>query len=419
MHNKYLGGSDIGTKTGAGRFMSMPLTFASVHSDSEGTTMRRLQVSVGSMAALGLFLLVAGCKKANQYAPPPPAKVSVAKPLAQKITRYLEATGNTAAVASVDLIARVQGFVQAISFTDGAAVKTGDILFTIEPLPFQAKLQQAQAAEASAQAQLVNAQTNFARQESLQRGAVASVQNLDDARSQRDTMQANLVQAQANTQLAAINYSYTRVMAPFNGRMSAHLVSIGDLVGTSPTKLATIVQMQPINVTFNVSEQQVLRVRGNADKAGRRGEAIQSIPVEIGLQDESGYPHRGHMDYVAPMVDPSTGTLAARGVLDNADGVLLPGYFARIRVPLETDVNALLVPDAALGTDQGGRYLLVVGADHVVAEKHVTTGPLQGMLRVIETELGPDDLVVVDGLQRAVPGQTVEPTTITVTDSAP
>jgi len=126
--------------------------------------------------------------------------------------------------------------VQAISFVDGATVKTGDILFTIEPLPYQAKLQQAQAAEASTQAQLVNAQANFNRQESLQRGAVASVQNLDDARSQRDTAQANLVQAQANTQLAAINYGYTRVLAPFNGRMSAHLVSVGDLVGTSPTQ---------------------------------------------------------------------------------------------------------------------------------------------------------------------------------------
>ena len=117
------------------------------------------------------------------------------------------------------------------------------------------------------------------------------------------------------------------------------------------------------------------------------------------------------------MVDPSTGTLAARGVLDNADGALLPGYFARVRVPLETDVNALLVPDAALGADQGGRYLLVVGADHVVAQKHVTTGPLQGTLRVIETGLAPDDLVVVDGLQRAVPGQTVEPATVSLTDA--
>jgi RND family efflux transporter MFP subunit len=380
--------------------------------------MRRLKTSMGLIAVTGLLLLIPGCKKANQYAPPPAAKVSVAKPLMQKITRYLESTGNTAAVASVDLIARVEGFVQTISFTDGGAVKTGDILFTIEPLPYQAKLQQAQAAEASAQAQLVNAQTNFSRQESLQRGAVASVQNLDDARAQRDTAQANLIQAQANTQLAAINYSYTRVQAPFNGRMSAHLVSVGDLVGTSPTKLATIVQMQPINVTFNVSEQEVLRIRAGAVKAGRRGEAIQQVPVEIGLQSDTGYPHRGHMDYVAPMVDPSTGTLAARGVLDNADGALLPGYFARIRVPLETDVSALLVPDAALGVDQGGRYLLVVGTDHVVAQKHVTTGQLQGTLRVIDAGLEPDDLVVVDGLQRAVPGQTVEPASVTLSGTA-
>jgi RND family efflux transporter MFP subunit len=379
--------------------------------------MRRRNALVGYATICGLLLLVSACKKANQYAPPPPPKVSVAKPVQQKITRYLEATGNTAAVASVDLVARVQGFVQAISYTDGAAAKTGDILFTIEPLPYQAKLQQAQAAEASAQAQLVNAQAGFNRQESLQKNSVASVQNLDDARAQRDSAQANLVQAQANTQLAAINYSYTRVLAPFNGRVSAHLVSVGDLVGTSPTKLATIVQMQPMNVTFNVSEQEVLRIRGNAERTGRRGEAIQAIPVEIGLQGETGFPHRGHMDYVAPMVDPSTGTLSARGVLDNPDGVLLPGYFARVRVPLETDIDALLVPDAALGADQGGRYVLVAGADHVVTAKHVTTGPVRGSLRVIETGLTADDLVVVDGLQRAVPGQKVETATVSVPDT--
>jgi RND family efflux transporter MFP subunit len=379
--------------------------------------MRRTRNTVGYAVVFGVALLAGGCKKSNQYAPPPPPKVSVAKPLAQKITRYLEATGNTAAVASVDLVARVEGFVQGISYTDGAAVKTGDILFTIEPLPYQAKLQQAQAAEASAQATLVNAQTNFNRQEQLQRGSVASVQNLDDARAQRDTAQASLAQAQSNTQIAAINYSYTRVLAPFDGRMSAHLVSIGDLVGTQPTKLATIVQMTPIYVTFNVSEQVVIRIRGDAIRAGKRGTAIQTIPVEIGLQGETGYPHRGHMDYVAPTVDAATGTLLARGVLDNADGVLLPGYFARVRVPLETDVPALLVPDPALGADQGGRYLLVTNADHTIVQKHVTVGPLRGTMRVIETGLAPDDLVVVDGLQRAAPGETVAPTTVTLTDT--
>jgi len=379
--------------------------------------MRRPWNAAGVIAVAGLALVVAGCKKSNQYAPPPPAKVSVARPVAHKITRYLEATGNTASVASVDLIARVQGFVQGISYTDGAQVKTGDILFTIEPLPYQAKLQQAQAAEASAQATLVDAQANFVRQQSLQKNAVASVQNLDDARAQRDSAQANVAQAQANTQIAAINYSYTRVLAPFDGRVSAHLVSIGDLVGTSPTKLATIVQMQPMYVNFNVSEQEVIRIRGDANRAGRRGEDIKAIPVEIGLQGETGYPHSGHMDYVAPTVDPSTGTLLARGVLDNAGVVLLPGYFARVRVPLQTDVDALLVPDAALNADQGGRYVLVVGADHVVSERHVTTGPLEGGLRVIEIGLAPDDLVVVDGLQRAIPGQQVEPATVAVADA--
>jgi RND family efflux transporter MFP subunit len=380
--------------------------------------MRRCQNMAGCAVLVGVMLLAAGCKKSNQYAPPPPPKVSVAKPVAQKITRYLEATGNTTAFASVDLVARIQGFVQGISYTDGAEVKTGDILFTIEPLPFQAKLNQAQAAEASAQATLVDAQANFVRAESLQRNSVASVQSLDDARAQRDTAQANVAQAQANTQIAAINYSYTRVLAPFDGRVSAHLVSIGDLVGTQPTKLATIVQIKPIYVTFNVSEQVVIRIRGAALREGRRVESVQTIPVEIGLQGETGYPHRGHMDYVAPTVDPSTGTIIARGLLENADGVLLPGYFARVRVPLETGVEALLVPDAALAADQGGRYLLVIGPDHVVVQKHVTTGPLEGTLRVIEAGLAADDLVVVNGLQRAVPGQTVEPTTVNLTDAA-
>jgi RND family efflux transporter MFP subunit len=371
--------------------------------------MGQRQKTFGCAIVVALALVVSGCKKSNQYAPPPPPKVSVARPEAQQITRYLEATGNTAAVASVDLVARVQGFVQSISYTDGAAVKTGDILFTIEPLPYQAKLQQAQAAEAGANATLVDAQANFARQESLQRNSVASVQNLDDARAQRDGAQASLAQAQANTQLAAINYSYTRVQAPFDGRVTAHLVSIGDLVGTQPTKLATIVQMQPIYVTFNVSELEVQRLRARAVKTGGIAATLPQIPVEIGLQGEIGYPHSGHMDYVAPTVDPGTGTLLARGLLDNADGVLLPGYFARVRVPLGTQANALLVPDAALGSDQGGRYLLVVGKDNVVVQKHVTTGPIQGVLRVIESGLLAEDLVVVDGLQRAVPGQIVEP----------
>jgi RND family efflux transporter MFP subunit len=367
----------------------------------------------GIALALAVPLLVS-CKKSNQFVPPPPAKITVAKPLVQKVTKYLEATGDTASVASVDLVARVQGFVQAISYTDGSAAKKGDILFTIEPLPYQMKLQEAQAGEAANQATLTNAQINFERQLSLQKGNVASVQNLEDARAQRDTAQANVAQAQANTQLAAITYSYTRVLAPIDGRVTAHLVSVGDLVGTSPTKLATVVQMNPMYVNFTVSEQDVIRVRADIARRGMPPGQMPKIPVELGLQGESGYPHVGQIDYVAPQVDPGTGTLQVRGILENADYHLLPGYFARVRVPIGTDNNALLVPDTALGADQGGAYVLVLGADKQVAEKHVTRGAPQGSLRVIETGLMPDDLVVVDGLQRATPGQTVAPTTVTL-----
>jgi RND family efflux transporter MFP subunit len=363
---------------------------------------------------LGLFLALSGCKKSNQYQPPPPAKVSVAKPLSQKITRYLEATGNTQAFASVDLVARVQGFVQSINYQDGANVKTGDILFVIEPLPYQAKLNQAQAAQDGAHAQLVQAQANFDRQLALQKNSVASVQNLDDARGTRDSDQANLASAQANTQIAAINYSYTRVLAPFDGRVSAHLVSVGDLVGTSPTKLATITQLAPIYVSFSVSESDVLRIRQQIRRNQLPAEQISKVPVDVGLQDETGYPHVGHLDYIAPTVDSRTGTLQVRGILENADHALLPGYFARVRVPVQTGIDALLVPDVALGADQGGSYLLVVGNDNTIAEVHVTTGQKEGDLRVIESGLKPDDRVVVDGLQRATPGQTVAPTMVTL-----
>jgi RND family efflux transporter MFP subunit len=380
--------------------------------------MRRFPPSTGFALALGLAVLLTGCKKGNQFVPPPPPKVSVAKPVAEKITRYLTATGNTAAVNSVDLVARVEGFLQGISFTDGAAVKAGDTLFTIEPLPYQAKLQQAQAAEDSARAQLVNAEFVFNQQQSLQRNSVASVTSLEAARATRDTDKANLTQAQATTQLAAITYSYTRVLAPFDGRMSAHLVSVGSLVGTTPTILATIVQIHPIYATFTVSEQDVQHIRERAIKEGLTAADIDKFPIEIGLQGETGYPHAGHLDYVAPTVDPSTGTLVVRGILDNANGLLLPGYFVRVRVPMETGVEAMLVPNVALSADQGGVYVLVVDKDNVVVQRHVTTGPLEGQLRVIETGLTADDLVVVNGLQRAVPGQQVEPATVPVQDVA-
>jgi len=290
-------------------------------------------------------------------------------------------------------------------------VKKGDLLFVIEPLPYQTKLQQAQAAEAGAKAQLTNADANYNRQLSLQKNNVASVQALDDARAARDNAEAQLQQAQANTALAAITYSYTHVTAPFDGAVSTHLVSVGNLVGTSPTQLATIVQATPIYVNFNLSEQDVERVRAEMRRRGLTRVEVDKVPMEVGLQTETGFPHTGHLDYAAPSISSATGTLAVRGVLENADRLLLPGNFVRVRIPVAQNVDALLVPATALGGDQGGPYVLVVGPDDVVQQRAVQTGPQDGTLRVIESGLSATDRVVVNGLQRAVPGQKVAPET--------
>ncbi len=326
-------------------------------------------------ATIALAALLAGCGQNNTYVAPPPLKVTVATPVEQKVTRYFETTGNATAINSANLVARVSGFLKEIAYKDGTPVKQGDHLFTIEPEPYQLKLQQSQAAEAGAE--------------------------------------ATLTQAQADTKQAQINLDYTRVVAPFDGIVTARQVSIGELVGGSGTQvLATIVQLHPIHVNFNASERDVLRVRDMLVKRGETALELIGTPVEIGLQTDPGYPHKGKLDYIAPMVDPGTGTLAARAVLPNEARLLLPGFFVRVRVPLE-DTPAMLVPSVALGSDQAGRYVLVVDDDNIVQQRKVTVGPAVGELAVVESGLKPDDRVIVAGLLRAIPGQKVDPQTQT------
>ncbi len=363
-------------------------------------------------AGLALLTLagLAACKPANRYAAPPPPVVGIARPEQRTITRYLDTTGTTTAINSVDLVARVQGFLEAQTYKDGAVVTKGTNLFTIEPLPYQAKLQQAQAQEAAAKAQLVQADAEYNRQASLGRSDFSSRSQVDQTLATRDTDRANLLGAQANTQLAAINYTYTRVTAPFDGTVTAHLVSVGEVVGGNQmTKLATIVQLAPIHVDFSISEQDAERIRAAMVAKGITLRTLGPVPVEVGLQTETGYPHAGTLDYVAPMVSAGTGTLSARAVFPNKDFVLLPGSFVRLRLPLQHNVPALLVPDVAVGADQAGRYVLVVGPDDLVAERRVQPGVLMGQMRVIDSGLKPDDRVVVAGLQAAVPGEKVAP----------
>jgi RND family efflux transporter MFP subunit len=354
-------------------------------------------------------MALSACEQ-NSFVPPPPPKVEVAIPLQRPITRYLEQTGNAAPIKNVDLVARVQGVLQAINYQDGTFVKEGTTLFTIEPETYKLKLEQAQAAEAGAQASLKQAESDFKRQSDLVQKQAVSQATLDTSTSTRDNAQANLQQAQANTKIAAVNYGYTNVVAPFDGIVSAHLVSVGELVGAaSPTQLATIVALDPIYVNFNVNEQDVLRIREEARRRGITVNELRQWPVEVELQTETGYPHKGKLDYISPSLNQSTGTLPVRGILPNPDRVLLPGFFVRVRVPFDEQKDALLVPDVALGSDQAGRYLLVVNGDNVVEQRKVLTGPLEGNLRVIETGLKADDRVVTAGLLRAIPGQKVDP----------
>ncbi|WP_177243698.1 efflux RND transporter periplasmic adaptor subunit [Bradyrhizobium sp. Gha] len=363
-----------------------------------------------ALAAAMAVVALAGCEEKNTFVAPPPAKVDVATPVQRPVTRYVEATGNTAPIKSVDLVARVQGFLQTIDYTDGTFVKQGTQLFTIEPETYKLKLDQARAAEAGAQASVRQAETDFKRQAELVQRQAVSQATLDTSTSTRDNAQASLQQAQANTAIAELNYSYTKVSAPFDGVVSAHLVSVGELVGVaSPTQLATIVAMDPIWVNFTVNEQDVLRIRAEAQRRGLTAADLKQFPIEIGLQTETGYPHEGKLDYVAPTLNSSTGTLAVRGLVPNDKRVLLPGYFVRVRVPFDQDKNALLVPDSALGSDQGGRYLLVANNDNVVEQRKVQIGPTDNGLRVIESGLKPDDRVVISGLLRVIPGQKIDP----------
>jgi RND family efflux transporter MFP subunit len=354
-------------------------------------------------------LAVAACGQDNRYAAPPPPKVTVATPVEQGVSRYFEATGNTAAINTVDLVARVQGFVQAISYADGDFVKKGTSLFTIEPEPYKLKVDAAKAAVISAQATLKQNEAEYARQADLVSKQIASVANYDKALAARDSAQADLQSAKANEEQAEINLGYTNVAAPFDGVVSARQVSIGQLVGANAaTVLSTIVQLNPIYVNFTASERDVLQVRADLAHAGRTTADVLGLPVEMGLQTESGYPHKGKLDYIAPTVDPSTGTLAARAILQNSDRLLLPGYFVRVRIAGSPEPS-LLVSDVAVGSDQGGRYVLIVNKDNVVEQRKVEPGQLIGELRVIEKGLTKDDRVVIGGIMRAIPGQKVEP----------
>ncbi len=360
---------------------------------------------------------LAGCKPENKFQPPPPPEISVGTPLQQQVTPYEELTGNTVAFATVDLVARVEGFLVSINYTDGAYVKKGDLLFQIEQTMYKAQVKEADAELASAKAQLVQAEAEFTRQETLLRQNVTAQNTYDTAKAKRDSARANVENQEGNLTIAQTNLGYTTITAPFDGVVTKHLISVGELVGASTkTKLATIVQLDPIYVTFNMSEQDVLKIRENLDNRRLSLEELSKIPLDIGLMNEQGFPHHGNLNYVSPEVDPTTGTILVRGLFNNPNRDLLPGFFTSIRVPTGLGAKAsLVIPNRVIAEDQAGKYVLVVNKDDVVEQRRVTTGQLLvGNLRVIASGLTAEDRVVLSTNGQAIPGNKVVPKVTTI-----
>jgi RND family efflux transporter MFP subunit len=363
---------------------------------------------VGGRRLLGLVALAAACG-GNRYVPPPPPEVIVAQPVEREVTTWSEFTGQTAAVESVDIRARVAGFLQQIAFTPGSVVNQGDLLFVIEPDPFRARVDAARADLAGKEAAYRAAQQQFEITESIyQRNAgsktdyVAKLQARDLAKADAEAARAALTQAE-------IDLSYTHIYAPVAGHIDRNLVDLGNLVGSGQaTLLTTIVHDDPIYAYFDASERALLEFRELQRKGQTITETGKHGAAFMGLLTEDGFPHAGNVDYVSNRIDPSTGTIEVRAVFPNPGHDIVPGLFVRVRLP-RTRERALLVPDVAVGHDLGGTFLLVVGDGDTVQYRRVRLGELDGDVRVVQEGLRPGERVIVNGLQRARPGSKVSP----------
>jgi RND family efflux transporter MFP subunit len=375
--------------------------------------MMRLSHCRSLYALSGLLLLMTACAQQQPTAaPPPPPKVTVSQPISREVVEWEEYTGRLEAVESVEVRARVNGYLQSIHFKNGATVKQGDLLFVIDPRPYQAELERAKAELALANARLERTGKDLTRAQMLVRSRAVSEEEVDtrvsDQRQAQETVQA----ARATVNAVQLNVEFTQVRAPISGRISRNLVSVGNLINggtTQSTLLTTIVSLDPIYCYFEADERSYLkgiRQLRNGDRMnGRAGKQ----PVYVALADEENFPHQGSIDFMDNRLDQNTGTITARAVLPNPDLLLAPGLFARVRLSAGDKYKALMLPPEAVGSDLSQQFVFVVDDQNLVQSRKVTPGPLIDGLRVIRDGLQPDDWVIVKGVQRAKTGAKVDP----------
>jgi len=347
-----------------------------------------------------------------QAAPPPVLPVTVSKPLVQTITEWDEFTGQFEAVESVEIRARVSGYLDKIGFEDGQMVNKGDLLFVIDPRPFEITLKSAQSALNSANARLALAKQQLARAETLRTKDFTSQSTLDQRQQEMLSAAADAQVSQAAINAAQLNLDFTQITAPISGRVSRHEVSIGNLImggdGGETTLLTTIVSLDPIRLVFDMSESEYLAYQ-RREAEGKMASKREDLPVEAHLMDEQDWTLKGKMDFVNNQVDRSSGTIRARAVFPNPGMLITPGQFGRIRITGSEPHEAILIPDAAIVSDQSRKIVMTVDKDGKVVPKPIRPGPGYQGLRIVRSGLTKDDVIIIDGLLRARPGATVKP----------
>ncbi|MCJ2088635.1 efflux RND transporter periplasmic adaptor subunit [Methylobacterium sp. E-005] len=342
----------------------------------------------------------------------PPPKVTVAKPVVREIVEQDQYTGRFDAIEYVEVRARVTGYLEKINFVDGQTVKKGDVLFVIDRRPYKAALEQAQAALASAKARQSFSQTDLERAQTLSRSGNISEQVTDQRRQASQTAQADVDSAQAALNNAQLNYDFSEVKAPINGRISRRLVTEGNIVSADQTLLTTIVSLDPIYFSYTVDEKAFLKYQSSLGIGMGQTQQGKGVPILIALSGEAKPTRKGTLDFVDNRVDNATGTILLRATVPNPDLFIKPGLFGIVSMPATKPFQGVLIPDEAVAANQDKRIVYIVGPENVIQQKDVVLGPKVDGYRVIQSGLKGDEMVVVNGTSRVRPGAKVTPETI-------